>query len=354
MNKITDWIKRHQVMSFFIMAYAITWFGFLLMFVLVPGNQLVEALTVPPMVFSPAIAAMLIAGIAKPHPRHARSKSRWIAFIISWLAASIIGLLYSWKVQKMDLEAGIIIFRCLFALFPAWVISSVYARNPGIREQFSTLLKPRGPALWYLVVFLIFPGVQFLDMGITRLLGGEVQFKLADMGFEAAAIFLSLEFLHGFLMTGGINEESGWRGFALPRLQARYPVIVSVGIVWFFWALWHVPWDIGRGVPLASMLENRILWNLVFAILLSWLYNRTNGSILAPALLHPAMNTFGNNLGSGEYSIYIFIGLAIFAIVFDRMWKKLPSDHPAVYKQPKQAAPELAATEPDRVVVVGA
>jgi hypothetical protein len=66
------------------------------------------------------------------------------------------------------------------------------------------------------------------------------------------------------------------------------------------------------------------------------------------------MNTFGNNLGSGEYSIYIFIGLAIFAIVFDRMWKKLPSDHPAVYKQPKQAAPELAATEPDRVVVVGA
>jgi membrane protease YdiL (CAAX protease family) len=216
------------------------------------------------------------------------------------------------------------------------------------------LLKPRGSALWYLVVFLIFPGVQLLDMGITRLLGGEVQFKLADMGFEAAAIFLGLEFLQGFLMTGGINEESGWRGFALPRLQARYPVIVSAGIVWFFWSLWHVPWDIGRGVPLAWMLENRILWGLVFSILLSWLYNRTNGSILAPVLFHPAMNTFGNNLGAGEYSQYIFIGLAIFAVVSDRMWKKLPSDHPAVYKPPKQAAPELAATEPDRVVVVGA
>lgn len=352
MKWLKEWIKRNQVLSFFILAYAITWPGLYLAYFLYPGNQLVEALAFP-IVFSPAIAAMLIAGIAKPHPRHARSKARWLAFLLTWLFASTIGLLYSWQVQKMDLQAGIIIVRCLFALFPAWVISSVYARNPGIRRQFSTILKPRGLLFWYLVVFLIFPGVQLLDMGITRLVGGEVYFKLAGMGFESVAIFLSLEFLHGFLMTGGINEESGWRGFALPRLQARYPVIISAGIVWFFWALWHIPYDIGQGVPLAQMLENRLLWNLVFAILLSWLSNRTNGSILAPALLHPAMNTFGNNLGGGEYSQYLFIGLAIFAIVFDRMWKKLPSDHPAVYTSPEQAVTQLPAGELDQGAAVG-
>jgi membrane protease YdiL (CAAX protease family) len=215
------------------------------------------------------------------------------------------------------------------------MISSVYARKPGIRKHFSTLLKPRGLVLWYLVVFLIFPGVQLLDMGIIRLLGGKVYFKLAGSGFESAAIFLTLEFIHGFLMTGGINEESGWRGFALPRLQARYQVIVSVGIIWFFWALWHIPYDIGRGDRLAWILENRLVWTLVFAILLTWLYNRTKGSILAPALLHPALNTFGNNLGSGEFVNYLFIGLAIIVIVTDRMWKKLPSNHPAVYQVPE-------------------
>jgi membrane protease YdiL (CAAX protease family) len=262
--------------------------------------------------------------------------------------------LYFWHVQNIDPEPAIIVFNCLFALLPAWVFSSAYARNPGIREQFSTLLKPRGPAVWYLVVFLIFPGVQLLDIGITRLFGGEAVFNLANMGLKGAAVFVTLEFLRGFLETGGVNEESGWRGFALPRLQARYPVIIAVGIVWFFWAAWHLPYDFGRGIPLPEILENRILWNLVFAILLSWVYNRTNGSILAPALLHPAMNTFGNNLGAGALSGYLFVGLALFAIVYDKMWRKLPADHPAVYKPPEQSAPQLTAAEPDQMVRVGA
>jgi membrane protease YdiL (CAAX protease family) len=351
-KRIADWIKQHQVLAFFILAYAITWPGLFLGFFIFPGNQLVEALA-SPIVFSPAIAAILISGIAEPHPRHARGKSRWLAFVLAWLVASIVGVLYSWKVHKIDPQAGIIVYRCLFALFPAWVFSSVYARNPGIRKHFSTLLKPRGRWWWYLAVFLIFPGIQLLDMGITHLSGGEVYFKLAGLGFESVAILLILEFVHGFLMTGGINEESGWRGFALPRLQARYPVIISIGIIWFFWALWHIPYDIGTGVPTAWILENRLVWTLVFAILLAWLYNRTNGSILAPALLHPAMNTFGNNLGSGEFSDYLFIGLAIFAIVYDRMWKKLPSDHPAVCQSPEQNTPELAAIEMDQIAAIG-
>jgi membrane protease YdiL (CAAX protease family) len=234
----------------------------------------------------------------------------------------------------MDLGVVVIVISSLFALCPAWVLSSAYARTPGIRKQFSTLLKPRGPAIWYCVVFLIFPGIPLLAMGITRLFGGQAEFYLADLGFKDAAIFLLLEFLRGFLMTGGINEESGWRGFALPHLQARYPVIVAAGIVWFFWASWHLPYDIGRGDKIAWILENRLVWNLIVSILMAWLYNRTNGSILAPALFHPAMNTFGNQFSVNIASRILIIGLALFAIVYDRMWKTLPPDHPAVYREP--------------------
>jgi hypothetical protein len=348
MKKIADWIRRHPVLAFFLLTYAITWPGLLLTYFLFPGNQLVEGLT-SLMIFSPALAAMLISSLSRPKPLHARSRARLIAFSLAWLAAAVVGVLYFWKVAGVTSLPITIVFNCLFALLPAWVISSAYARNPGIREHFSTLLRPRGPAVWYLVIFLIFPGVQLLDIGLTRLMGGEAQFILDRMDIGSAAIFLALEFLRGFLETGGINEESGWRGFALPRLQARYPVIVSIAIVWFFWAAWHLPYDFGRGQQLAEVLENRLLWTLVMAILISWIYNRTNGSILAPALLHPAMNTFGNNLGGWRLSGYIFIGLALFAIVFDRMWKKLPADHPAVH-----SSGGIPGGEPDQQVEQGA
>ena len=329
MNRITYWIKDHQVIAFFILAFAITWPGLILAFFIFPGNDFVEILTFP-VVFSPALAAMLVSGIAEPTPKSEKSRGRWIAFILTLLFAAAIQALYFRKITDIGLTAPIILICFFVAIFPAWVLSGVYSRTPGIRKQFSTLLRPRGPAIWYLVIFLFFPGIPLLGMWITRLSGGEAQFHLAGLGFQGAATVLVLEFLHGFLMTGGINEESGWRGFALPRLQSRYPVIVSAVIVWFFWALWHLPYDIGRGDQLAWILENRIFWNLMVSIIMTWLFNRTNGSILAPALFHPAMNTFGNTISVTSAGRILTFGLAVFVVVYDRMWKRLPEDSLAV------------------------
>lgn len=331
MSKLKNWIIQHQVASFFILAFLITWPGFFMVFFIFPGNQIVEIIFSSYITFGPALSAMLISGLAKPGPRAKRSRARWIVFGITWVIASLVQILYCWRIQHMNLNPAVIIICCIFGLFPAWVLSSAYARTPGIREHFSTLLKPRGPVLWYLVIFLIFPGMLVLAFFITRLFGGEAEFYLSHLGFNGTAEYLILEFLRGFLMTGGINEESGWRGFALPRLQAKYPVIVAAGIVWFFWAAWHIPYDIGRHIPIAEMLENRLLWNLVVAILMAWLYNRTNGSILAPALFHPAMNAFGNVFSRTPAGNILLIGLTVFAVISDRMWKKLPADHPAVY-----------------------
>ncbi len=342
MNKITDWIKLHQVLAFFLLAYAISWPGFLLIYFIFPGNQVVLGLSAPFTLFSPALTSMLISGIAEPQPKFERRRPHLLAIFLSWLFASVVLTLYSWKVQNMDFGAGTIIINCIFALFPAWVLSSAYARTPGIRKQFSTLLKPRGSILWYLVIFLIFPGIPLLSLVIPRSLGGEAQFYLDNLGLEGAAIALLLEFLRGFLMTGGINEESGWRGFALPRLQARYSVIAASIIVGVLWALWHLPYDlapINRAPSLAWFLEYRLFWRVLFGVILAWLYNRTNGSLLAPALFHPAMNAFGNSFTQTTISKVLFIVLTIFAIVYDRMWKKLPSDHPSVYQSPARIEP---------------
>ena len=333
MKKITDWIRRHQVAAFFIISFAITWPLFILIFFVFPGNQVVKVLTGGPLaVFSPAIAAMLISAIGEPQPKQKSSKPRWIAFGVSWLISTLIMASYYWQVEKMELVVAVILWG-IFALLPAWILSSAFARTPGIRKHFSTLLRPRGSLLWYLVALFTVPVLQLLGAGITRLLGGEVQFRLDGMSLGAAAIFFVLTFLSGFLCSGGINEESGWRGFALPRLQARYPVIIAIGIVWFFWASWHIPYDIGLGTPVNQIILNRTLHNILFSILFAWVYNRTKGSILAPAIFHPSMNTFGNNFPVTPITTVLLAALAVFAIVYDRMWKKLPSGDPAVYHE---------------------
>ena len=334
MDRVTGWIKRHKVLAFFLLSYAISWSALLFYDFIFHGNSPVEVLIMPIVVFSPALTAMLISGIAEPFPKHASSKPRWIAFILAWLFSAPILIVYAWKIYDIEELAVVVIVFSIIAVFPAWVLSSAYARTPGIRKQFSTLLKPRGPVLWYLVIFLIFPGIPLLGMTITNLLGGEAQFYLADIAFRDTAVLLLLEFAHVFLMTGGINEESGWRGFALPRLQSRHPVIVAALAVGIVWGLWHLPFDIGEGVPIAWILENRLVWSLVFSILMTWVYNRTNGSILAPALFHSAMNTFGNQFTITTAGNVLFIGVAIYAIVSDRMWQRLPSDHLAVYRAP--------------------
>ena len=331
-----QWIRQHPVAAFFFFAYAFTWPVLLLFFFVFPTNQYLEFFGQWAL-FSPALAAMLISSIEEPHPKLAGSRSRWIAFLVSWLISAVIMVMYGLIIYKMDpLAAGI--GYGILALFPAWVLSSGYARTPGIRKQFTTLLRPRGAAVWYLVIFLIFPGIPFLSMGITRLLGGEAEFYLAGMTFGNAAVYLLLTFLYGFLMTGGINEESGWRGFALPRLQARYPVIVSAGIVWIFWAAWHLPIDIGRGMPVSFILLNRLFLNLLFSILMAWLYNHTKGSILAPVLFHTAMNGLGDLFSTNAVSMVLLSLVTVLTIVYDRMWKKLPKGNQAAYRSIAEVA----------------
>jgi hypothetical protein len=48
------------------------------------------------------------------------------------------------------------------------------------------------------------------------------------------------------------------------------------------------------------------------------------------------MNAFGNQFSITTAGNVIFIALTVFVIVHDRMWKKLPSDHPAVYQHPER------------------
>ena len=99
----------------------------------------------------------------------------------------------------------------------------------------------------------------------------------------------------------GMGEEFGWRGFALPRLQARYNALVSSLITGVFWSLWHIPlflvegtaqyqWGLDAGLIPAILMYS--VFVIAWSIQLTWVFNNTKGSVLLTAVLHGAGNAW--------------------------------------------------------------
>jgi membrane protease YdiL (CAAX protease family) len=92
-------------------------------------------------------------------------------------------------------------------------------------------------------------------------------------------------------ITGAMGEELGWRGFLLPRIQQRYNSLLSGLIVGLIWALWHLPlwllpgygWD---AVPYWSF----ALGAISCSVLMTWILNNTDGSLLMASIMHLMMN----------------------------------------------------------------
>jgi membrane protease YdiL (CAAX protease family) len=147
---------------------------------------------------------------------------------------------------------------------------------------------------WYLAAILLLPSLQFASILLSAAMGQTpVDFSSVYayriFGPSANLLLLVVPF---FLFDAIANgEEIGWRGYVLPRLQARHSALVSSLIVGVIWGLWHLPkhlphWDV------VSFLFFMVAV-LARAILYTWLYNNTKGSLLLTTLFHASANTGG-------------------------------------------------------------
>lgn len=98
-----------------------------------------------------------------------------------------------------------------------------------------------------------------------------------------------------FLDQGGVLEELGWRGFALPELQAGLlsPLGAAV-LVGVAWGLWHVPRDVTWGVVerlgmfqyLLLFLPSFLAGTITTSIIAAYFVNRCGGSIIPAIMIH--------------------------------------------------------------------
>lgn len=326
MTRAKNWIANHPVMAFFLLTYGISWPLFVVTLFLFPGNMAVQGTLGTIAVFGPVLSGITVSSLSDKHPKQKQGVKRLAAFLLAWSCSALILVFFIWQVRGAQIQAGIIIFCGVLALLPAYVLSGPFSKRSGVRQYLTSLIKPKGHFIWYLVALFTFPVVQLTGYAVMRILGQDVGEPVRG-GFSLHTMtVIVLTFLYGFLFAGGINEESGWRGFAIPKLQKRYAPLVASVIVWFFWALWHLLYDISTAASVSSILLNRLFFNFLWAILFVWVFNRTKGSILAPALFHPAMNTSGEFLPRTDAATFLFVALTLYAVVADRMWMKKAAD----------------------------
>jgi CAAX protease family protein len=123
-------------------------------------------------------------------------------------------------------------------LVAAVVVTAQESGRAGLRSLFGRVVRLRVAPVWYGVVLL---GPILLMLAALALevvaLSGQPPSLGALIGALPVLVIVAL-YMVFFVALG---EEVGWRGYALPALQARYGALVSSVILGVLWALWHLP-----------------------------------------------------------------------------------------------------------------
>jgi uncharacterized protein len=154
----------------------------------------------------------------------------------------------------------------------------------GVRTLLGRLLHARIGLRWYLAALALTMLVP-LAVGVSVLMGG-------DTPVVDNTIFGVL-FLFAFMIFPGsaLGEELGWRGFVLPRMQARHSALKASLLIGILWGPWHLPlWLTGsEGHPI-SLYVPFVVAVVASSVFYTWLYNNTGGSLLIVVLYHAASN----------------------------------------------------------------
>jgi membrane protease YdiL (CAAX protease family) len=229
-NSSFDFVKRHRLLTFFLVTYGISW-GI------------------------PSLALLLSALTG--------------AFEVSLEEYSPLSYLVIWS-----------------PAISAFIVICTTQGKAGIRAYLRRLLHWDVGWVWYVGVLLGVPLMNLLAAVLMKVIGDTwLVVPTVPLG-----TFLVTVLLKG---TEGPFEEFGWRGFALPLLQRRYSGLRAAVIVGFFWMLWHVPGFFVETVMTQAMQGNMVvillrlfIGGIATTITMTVVYNGSGGSIPLMFLWH--------------------------------------------------------------------
>lgn len=172
------------------------------------------------------------------------SKRLWLFFLLAYGFSWLFWIPQALATDGAAIPAGVSAFlnssfnpAAFGPLIAALVLTSL---DEGWKGAMG-LLK-RGPdfrfkKIWLLAILLL-PPLIFTGATLLSVSTGTTRLDLSVLSNPMVAV---VAFVVILLTAGPLQEEFGWRGYALPRLQSRYNALVSSLILGGLWWLWHFP-----------------------------------------------------------------------------------------------------------------
>jgi len=161
------------------------------------------------------------------------------------------------------------------------LVTAIAEGRDGLKTFFSRMVRWRVGIQWYAVALFLPVVLRLAAAGLTVAAGAAVP---ANIQLPAWTDLLASFLFPAFFLIA-LGEEPGFRGFALPRLLVGRSALSASLILGVLHAIWHLPLFVfNSDPPLIAVIV------IAGAVLNTWLFLHTNGSVLLAMLLHASIH----------------------------------------------------------------
>jgi uncharacterized protein len=237
--------------------------------------------------------------------RHQLISMYVLLFVLAW-SVLIPQALYSQGLLSAPLPAFLEILTGWAPGIAAVLVTTTVTGRVGMRELLKRFLIWRVGVQWYLTAFFLLALLILGGIGLHVLFGGAMPaIPAAGAPLWKIAFAFLLFVVLGFLIN---TEEIAWRGFALPRLQSRYNVLIACVLLAIPEVALHLPLFWVRNNPFYQTVG--LFWFSAFSVALVFIYayifNKTKGSLLIVTILHASQNAWANLLSDNTARPFYF------------------------------------------------
>ena len=239
---------------------------------------------------------------------------------------------WAWPLYGLGIFSELMFFA-IGPLLAALIVIAIAEGRPGFRDLGSRIIRWRVAWYWYAVAIGFPLAVRFVTAMINVGPGGAPAPEWSELAWSSFALAFLVRLVNP--MDGPLGEEPGWRGFAVPRMQARTSPLVTTVILGVLVAGWHLPLVFADDLGPISLVTT-----FSITIFYVWLFNHARGSVLLTLISHNVQGSItmsdlgfiGADLSRQEWLECVAWSIvAIGVIVLDRAaWRKAPSE--AVYR----------------------